>query len=45
MGGDRLGDWDWHIHTIVYGMHLPCSIGNSSQYSVITYVGKDSEKE
>ena len=39
---------DRHLHTIVCGMdgHRDplYSTGNSSQYSVITYMGKESEK-
>ena len=46
-GRDGLGVWDWHMHTKVYG-----TIGQQgpavqqrepSQYSVIMYVGKESE--
>ena len=36
------------VHTLVYGMDngdLLYSTGNLSQYSVITYVGKESERE
>jgi len=31
--------------TVVYGMIGLYSTGNSTQYSVITYMGKESEKE
>ena len=49
-GGDGLEVWDWHVHTTVYGMDgrwgpAVCSTGNSTQYSVMTYMGKESEKE
>ena len=44
---DGLGVWDWHLHTVVYAMTrvLLYSTENSTQYSVIIYVGKESEKE
>ena len=46
---DRLGAWDWHMHTVVYGMDgqwKPLhSTRNSIQYSVITYMGKGSDKK
>ena len=46
---DGLEVWDWHMHTVVYGMirlyrDLLYSTGNSTQYSDI-YMGKDSERE
>ena len=45
----KLGVWDWHIHTTVYKIdnqqEPTYSTGNSTQYSVITYMGKESEKE
>ena len=49
-GRDRLGVWDWHMHTVVYAitghiLDLRYSIGNSTQYSVIICMGKESEKE
>ena len=39
--GDRLGIWDWHVHTAVFKADnnkdlLLYSTGNSAQYSVIT---------
>ena len=48
--GDGLGAWDLHIHTLVHVEWLVKadfldSTGNSIQYSVITYAGKESEKE
>ena len=49
-GRDGLGVWDWHVHTLRYTERLPngdllCSTGNSTQYSVIIYVEKESERE
>ena len=48
-GGMDWRIWDCHIHTEVYGMmangDLLYSTGNSTQYSVIIYVGKESERE
>ena len=48
-GKDGLGVGDWHMHTIVYRVEvngdLLYSPGNSTQYSVINYMGKESEKE
>ena len=29
--GDKLGDWEWHVHPIVIKMN---NAGNSTQYSV-----------
>ena len=53
--GDRWrGGMDWGfgigMHILLYmewivNEDLPYSSGNSTQYSVITYVGKESEKE
>ena len=51
--GDRWGWgirlWDWHMHTEVYGIigqqGLLYSTNNSTQYYVIIYVGKESERE
>ena len=37
-----MGDWDSHIRTTIYKID---STGNSIQYSVMTYVGKESKKE
>ena len=34
-GRDKLGDWDWHIHTVIYKItnnNLLYSMGNSTQY-------------
>ena len=46
---DELGVWDWHRHTIVHGMDVnrdqPYSTGNSTQHSVITYMGKEAKNE
>ena len=47
---DGLGLWNWHMHMEVYGMtgqwrHTIYSIGNSTQYSAIIYMEKESEKE
>ena len=48
MGGDKLEDWDCHIHTAIYKIInkdlLYCK-GKSTQYSVITYIGIRSKKE
>ena len=49
MGGrDGLEVWDWHVHNYVYGMigqQGPAySTENSTQYSVIVYVGKESDR-
>ena len=50
MGGrDKLRVRDWHMHAEVHGMISPrdllYSTENSIQYSVITYVGKESERK
>ena len=46
---DGLGVWDWHMHTVVYGMTdqwgPAVQSGNLTQYSVMIYMGKESEKE
>ena len=45
-GSDKLRDWDWHIHMTIYKIDnrdLLYSRGNSTQYSVIIYMGKESE--
>ena len=42
-GRDKLGVWDKCIHTAIYKIidnNLLYSTGNSTQYSVITYMGK-----
>ena len=49
-GGDKIGVWDEHTHTLLYvrqitNKDLLYSTGNSTQYSVIIYMGKESEKE
>ena len=48
-GRDGLRVWDWHVHTEVMELLanrvLQHSTGNSTQYSVIIYVGKESERE
>ena len=36
-GRDKLGDWDSHIHMAVYKID-----NNSTQYSVMAYMGKES---
>ena len=46
---EALGVWDWHVHTgmvwLLGQQDLLSSTGNSTQCSVITYMGKESEKE
>ena len=41
--------WDWHMHTVVYewlaNRDLLYSRENSTQDSVIIYMGKESQKE
>ena len=48
-GGHGWEVWDWHMNTIVYCMNgigdLSYSPGDSTQYSVVSYMGKESEKE
>ena len=49
-GGYKLGVWDQYIHTTIYKIDkqqgpIPCCIGNYTQQFVITYKGKESEKE
>jgi len=48
-GREGLGVWDWPAQTEVYGMigqrHLLYSAENSTQYSVIIYMGKESDRE
>ena len=53
VGRDKLGDWNWHLHTAVYKIHgtsidrvdanenLLYRIGNSTQYSVMAYIPKE----
>ena len=44
--GERgeLGDWNWHIHTTLYKIDdLLYSIESSTQYSVMTYMGRESK--
>ena len=40
--------WDWHLHSVVYGMTEKwgpaSSTGITTQYSVMVYVGKESER-
>jgi len=44
-GRDILEDRDWHIYTAIYRIYnLSYSTGNSTQYSVMTYMGKESKK-
>ena len=49
VGEGEIGVWDWHMHTevreIMASGDLLCGTGNSTQYSVIIYVGKESERE
>ena len=46
---DKSGARDWHAHTTMYKIDNQqgptISTGNSTQYSVITYMRKESEKE
>ena len=47
---DGLGVWEWHKRTEVYGMigqwgPLLYSTENSTQYSLIPHVEKESERE
>ena len=51
-GRDGLGVWNWDMYTDVYGMtvqwgpaDLLYSTENSTQYAVIIYVGKESERQ
>ena len=48
-GMDKLGGCNWHIHTTTYKIvgnkDLLYSTGKFTQYCVITYMGKESEKE
>ena len=48
-GENGLGVWDWHLYTVVYGMMANrdplYSTGNSTQHSVIIYMGEETEKE
>ena len=48
-GRDGLSVWDWHVHTVVCVMTGQLgppvySTENSTQYSVVIYVGKESER-
>ena len=47
MGRDKLGDWDEHVLCIklMTSEDLLYSTGNATQYSVMSYVGKESKKE
>lgn len=48
MGDGELGDWDGHKHTTLFKMTtskaLLYSTRNSAQYSVMTCMGKESER-
>ena len=48
-GRDGLRVWDWPVHTEIYVMtgqwDLLYNTENSTQYSAIIYVGKESERE
>jgi len=48
-GRDKLGVWDWHTHTTIYKLdnqqRPTYSTENSTQYYIITYIGKETEKE
>ena len=46
-GRDKAGTWDYYTCTTIYKIDnkdLLYSIGNHTQYSVITYMRKESEK-
>ena len=49
LGKDKLGSWDWHIHTTIPKIRINKSLiystGKSAQYSVMAYMLKESEKE
>ena len=49
VGGDKLGNWDRHIHTTtckqIIDNKLLYSTRNSTQQSVMSYMGKESKKE
>ena len=48
-GADKLGDWQWHMHTIIYktdtNKDLLYGTGSSTQHSVMTSTEKESKKE
>ena len=47
-GSDKLENWDLHVHTTIYKItnkDLLYSSGNSTQYSVMAYMGKESKRE
>ena len=49
-GGNKLGDWDWHIYTLLHikeitNKDLLYSMGNNTQQFVMTYMGKESKQE
>ena len=49
-GGDKLGVWDEHIQTTIHKIHnqegsTVYNTENYTQYCVITYKAKESEKE
>ena len=48
-GRNKLGNWNWHIHTTIYKIYITNKdlvyvTRNSTQYSVMTYMGKQSKK-
>ena len=46
-GKDKLEDWDWYIHINIYKIdnkELLYSTGNSTQYSIMAYMGKNLKK-
>ena len=46
-GRDKLGEWDWHMHTATYRIDnkdLLYSTGNSTQYAVMTCMEKNLEE-
>ena len=47
-GRNKLGVRDWHVHTTIYKIinrDILYSTVNSTQYSVVTYMGKESEQK
>ena len=46
-GRDKLRDREWHIHITIYKIkvHTVYSPGNSTGYSVMASMGKESKKE
>ena len=44
---NKLGDWDWHVCIAIYKVDNKerlYSLGNSTQYSAMTYMGKEPKK-